>query len=433
MGYAFDGSRYLVGLENRDRAPNGIGARFVSANDGVAGDFIDTGRTGIATAVAFDGSQFLLVWEDDALGTLTDRTGWQVFGQFVAPSGTRVGAPFLISQPGVWVDGIRYMAFGGGKYLVTYTRLLAPERGDQGDNRTIAGRLVGPDGTMGSELRISTGFGKASEVAFDGTRFLVVWCEDSADREIRGRFVSPSGALGAEITVNASPEPSDNPKAVVFDGATYLVVWNDEVGGPGTGSWDLLGQRVSTAGALVGDPVTVTRDPGPQLVTGVASDGVNCLVSWIDMRDDSNWDAWAQFLSPRGTPVGARIPLSTAPLNQMPWVGFDAGKYLIALAHGIVLGENGVQKIDFTEITLVDPLPLPRFLRNDVMGLRGSTFEFQVNGPAGQPVTLEATTASGPAASWKTLETRVLSGGDETFSDPDGIVAPTRLYRMRLR
>ena len=51
---------------------------------------------------------------------------------------------------------------------------------------------------------------------------------------------------GAEIVVNASPAPSDNPKSVTFDGTNYLVVWNDEVGGKGTETWDCFGQLVST-------------------------------------------------------------------------------------------------------------------------------------------------------------------------------------------
>jgi len=40
-------------------------------------------------------------------------------------------------------------------------------------NRYIAGRILEPDGALGNEFRISTGFGKASDVAFDGTQPLI--------------------------------------------------------------------------------------------------------------------------------------------------------------------------------------------------------------------------------------------------------------------
>ena len=118
------------------------------------------------------------------------------------------------------------------------------------------GRFVNTDGSLGTEFRISSGSGKASDVAFDGTNFFVIWCEDSQDKEIRGRFVNLTGTPGTEISVNASTAPSDNPKSVAFDGTNYLVVWNDETSGADTGTWDVFGQRVSPAGALVGGVIT---------------------------------------------------------------------------------------------------------------------------------------------------------------------------------
>ena len=118
--------------------------------------------------------------------------------------------------------------------------------------------IVNPDGSLsGSEFRISAGFGAASDVAFDGTNFFVVWCDD-AGSIIRGRFVSPAGIPGTEITLNASSVSSDNPKSVTFDGSNYLVVWNDEIDTTGPQSWDVFGQLVSPAGALVGGAITIT-------------------------------------------------------------------------------------------------------------------------------------------------------------------------------
>ena len=158
---------------------------------------------------------------------------------------------------------------------MTYTKLIDPALGGQSDNCFIAGRVVDPNGTMGSEFRISTGYGAASDVSFDGANFFVIWREDSQDQEIRGRFVSPDGVLGTEISVNASAAPSDNPKSVAFDGTNYLVVWNDEVG---AGNWDVFGQLISPAGAPVGGVITLSNEPGPQLVTSVAFDGSSLSV-----------------------------------------------------------------------------------------------------------------------------------------------------------
>lgn len=345
MSAAFDGTHYLVGIENHQTTTSSIGAQMLNADGSKFGSYLPTGRTGIATAVAFDGTNYLLIWEDNGLGTLNGTTGWQIYGQFFSVTGATVGTPFAISTPGIFFDGIKTMVFGAGKYLVTYTRLINPALGDNSTNRYIAGRIVNPNGIMGSEFRISTGNGTASDVAFDGANFFVIWREDQNDREIRGRFVSQSGVPGTEISVNASPAPSDNPMSVAFDGTNYLVVWNDEIGGSGTGTWDVFGQQVNPSGALVGGVIPISTETGTQMVTSVAFDGNNYLAVWIDMQNESNWDMYGQYLSRNGILVGSKIPISTAATNQIGGIGFGNGKYLILVNNGVIMGPNGISQV----------------------------------------------------------------------------------------
>jgi hypothetical protein len=170
MGFSFDGSNYLVAVENHQTVSTTLGAQMISSAGAKVGSLISTGRSGIAALPAFDGTNYLLIWEDNALGTLTDES-YQVYGQFISKAGVTNGAPFDISGLGVQFDGIKTMAFGGGKYLVTYTRLITPALGGNSTNRYIAGRMVSPNGTVGDEFRISTGYGKTSDVAFDGNNF----------------------------------------------------------------------------------------------------------------------------------------------------------------------------------------------------------------------------------------------------------------------
>lgn len=350
MGFSFDGTNYLVGVENHTVSPTTIGAQMLNATGSKVGGLISTGRTGIATAVAFDGTNHLLIWEDNGLGALNGNSGFQIYGQFISRAGTKVGDPFVITTSGIWFDGMKVMAYGGGKYLVTYTRLINPADRDASTNRYIAGRLINPDGSLaGEEFRISTGYGDASDVAFDGTNFFVVWTEDQFDTEIRGRFVSPAGALvGSEIVVNNSAAPSDNPKSVTFDGTNYMVVWSDEAGGAGSGEWNVLGQRVSPAGALIGPtPITVTSEPGAQIATGVAFDGTNYLVSWTDMTKPINWEVYGQFVAKdTGALTGTKVTLYKNSLNQIGGVGFANGKYLALINNGVSMGENGITAVE---------------------------------------------------------------------------------------
>lgn len=231
MGGAFDGTNHLMALQS-DKQTAIVAAQLMSPSGAKVGAQIAVGRSGqtCCTAVAFDGTNYLMVWEDDQ-GIKNSASPFMVYGQFISKAGVAQGQPIALSSAGIWLDGMKFLAYGGGKYLLTYTRLIVPANGDRSDNRYIAGRIVAPDGTLGNELRISAGFGAGSSVGFDGSNFLVVWREDALDYEVRARLVSPAGALvGQEISINASQAPSDSPLLVGFDGTNYMVVFHDAVG-----------------------------------------------------------------------------------------------------------------------------------------------------------------------------------------------------------
>lgn len=159
--------------------------------------------------------------------------------------------------------------------------------------------------------------------------------------------MSPSGTLGTEFTINASAYPSDNPLSVAFGGGNYLVVWMDEVGGYGSREWAIFGQRVDTSGGLIGGPIPISSSPSGQFFPLLAFDGTNFLVTWTDVRNDTNhdgvcdnnegtcWDIYGRFISATGTPVGPEFPITTDPGNQfVSPVVFGGGKYLVVWTIG---------------------------------------------------------------------------------------------------
>ncbi|MBI3328288.1 MAG: hypothetical protein HYZ81_16485, partial [Nitrospinae bacterium] len=149
---AFDGTNFLVGMASTQgtNAP-GIGAQLVSPSGTVVGPPIFTGRFGGEPVVTFDGTNYLLVWGDTAPG----NTG--VFGQFVSPSGAFVGSPFTLSQavPRSEGPGDFAVAFDGTNYFVIWTdarRSIAPDRCPC----DIFGQRVSKAGTLvGGEIKVS--------------------------------------------------------------------------------------------------------------------------------------------------------------------------------------------------------------------------------------------------------------------------------------
>lgn len=352
MGWAFDGTNYLFGTE-RVTATGGtshnIGAQLVSAAGTAVGSAIPTGRTGLGSDVAFSGVNYLLVWEDNLGVVPTNGIAQDLHGMFINTSGV-AGTPFVIAGATIHYDGLRVLAFGGGQFLVTYTKLIDPAQGANSTNRFVAGRLISPDGIIGQELRISTGNGARSSVAFDGTNFFVVWGEDAQDFAVRGRLVSPTGSLGAEIAINSSTDPSDNPITAAFNGTNFLVVWSDEVlatSTPALRNWQVKGQLVSPIGSvLVGNVINIaTETTRDQMATGVACNPANgsCLATWADRTDSSNWDLYGRFVAGNGTLSASRLAINTNATNQLGGVGFNrsTGKYLAVINSGVSMTEGG--------------------------------------------------------------------------------------------
>ncbi len=332
---AFDGTNFLVGVQQSNPpSPGMTGAKLVAASGAVLATAFAP-RTGDTPHIAFDGTNYLLVWADHTPPSLA---GVPVYGQFVSRQGSLVGSPFLVSQS-TTIEEVDGVAFDGTKYLVLWTDVRRVVTPPQPGGKDVYGRFVSTTGAAtGSDFKVSDGAGRESTLAFGAPSYLAIWNEDVNDAEVRGRFVTPAGDLQPAFTVNGSSALSDNETAVAFDGTNFLVVWGD-----GNRNDDLFAQRVSPTAALVGSPIPIVTAPGFQTIPYIAFDGINYLVTWTDLANDANGnftcdlgegtcaDVYGQFLSPSGSLIGANFAVTVDPDNQVQApVAYGGGKYLVA-------------------------------------------------------------------------------------------------------
>jgi hypothetical protein len=213
------------------------------------------------------------------------------------------------------------VGFDGTNYLVVWHQSL-------GDSVAILATRVSPSGalldTPAFRIAADTGDRRCPATAFDGLNYLVTWFDcrrDSAD--IYAARVTPSGVVldPGGFAVSTRPGGQFIPD-VAFDGANYLVVWQDRV--------DVLGARVTPGGTVLDtNGVAICKAIGSQVAPRVDFDGSHYLVVWAD------WTGDKFIAAARVTPAGAvldTIPLMVSPPGGYaaePVAGFDGTHHLL--------------------------------------------------------------------------------------------------------
>ena len=322
---AFDGTNYLVvWQEERTSSWDVYGARVSPA-----GTVLDQGGIVISTApgnqyeptVAFDGTNYLVTWCDSRSGT----DNRDIYGARVSPAGSVLDPAGIAISTAAGAQTSPALAFDGTNYLVAWTSEGMP----YGARVSRAGAVLDPAGIA---IAPAAPDARDPSVAFDGTNYLVAWGERGYD--IYGARVSPAGSVldanRIAISTAVGFQFQEFP-ALAFDGTNYLVAWQADR--CGCRNLDVYGARVSSAGAVLDpDGIPISTAGFTQKAPSVAFDGANYLVAWEDARSGLDWDAYGARVSPAGAVLDSNaIGISTvAGEDRTPALAFDGTNYLVA-------------------------------------------------------------------------------------------------------
>ncbi|WP_375773403.1 hypothetical protein NR798_21810 [Archangium gephyra] len=279
---AFDGEDFLVVWQESELEGGRSGIRGARVSPG--GRLLDTSSIPIATAtprevlsepaVASSGEGALVVWTNEPEEERPEIHGARVRrGVVLEPSGIRL-SPLgdFQSTPAVAYDGRQYLAVWRSLHFdySTQTETFSI----QGTRVSTGGEVLDPEG-----LVLSTGPQQMREpaVASDGLRSLVTWLDSRATPgtfDVLGARVDREGVVldpeNLPITTTAPLLQRSNPR-VIFDGDHYRVVWEE------TPRFGFL--RLDLAGARVGPDGTVLDPGGEKLVHGPTSESSPALAS----------------------------------------------------------------------------------------------------------------------------------------------------------
>ncbi len=322
----FDGTQYLVAWrDERDNTDGEIYAARVGTSGNVvdrSGFMVSTSPDGLsAPAMASDGTNSLLAWVDGESGAL------DLYGARVDAAGTVLDTSGLLLTINGNAQSFPAVATDGTNYLIVWE----DRRGEDVDLYGV--RVDAQGVVLDSEaIAISTADGHQARpaIAFDGTHYLVVWMDErDGSFDIYGTRVDPSGEVVDTdgFVIEAAPERQSDPD-IVFGDSQYLVVWTDRRRGDGG---DIYGKRVDTDATVIDDDVIVVSEAEyPQIAPAASFDGTNFGVAWGDQRFGHLDIRWARLddsgavLDPEG------VLVATGPDHQtVPAVGFDGTRTMV--------------------------------------------------------------------------------------------------------
>ncbi len=249
-------------------------------------------------AVAFDGTNYLVVWLDA-----------YIWGARVTPTGVVLDTNQILISTTPSTDYYQPLAvaFDGSNYLVVWVDIRDTANMDiYGARVTPTGVVLDPNG-----IRISSSPYREEQpsIAFDGTNYLVVWVywvSFGYEGYIYGARVTPAGVVldPNGIPISTAPVYRFHP-SVAFDGTNYLVVW-DDARNTGGHYCDIYGARVTPNGTVL--------DPGGIEISGITSNehdqyptvafgGTNYLVVWQSRRGGGSHFLYSAVVSPNGTVI----------------------------------------------------------------------------------------------------------------------------------
>jgi hypothetical protein len=318
---AFDGTNYLVvWTDYRNGTTSDIyGARVradgaVLDSNGILISTFTSTSSQINPTLTYFGPYYLVVWEDQRSGAGSD-----IYGARVRTNGTpldTIAAPFSTAPD---VQAKPQIVFSGTDHFLVvwedYRNFDSSGPDIYGTRFTLASGVVDPLGIL-----ISPASGDQTEpaLAYYGPHYLVVWTDLPAPRgalppRISGVGVTTNGTtfdLPFPLPTVFGVEPD-----VAFDGTSLLVVWTTR---SAAGDSDIYGTRLDgrTLGRLDGGFSISVAGHG-QGAPAVAANGA-FLVVWVDRRTGIDTDIYGTRVTSNGSvsdPPGFAI--STATGNEL--------------------------------------------------------------------------------------------------------------------
>jgi hypothetical protein len=265
-------------------------------------------------ALAKDPSgNFVITWQDY-------RGGWpsDIYAQRYDSSGNPIGSNFKVNDAGIFNQAYPAIAMdGSGDFVITW-------QGGPGAYPDIYAQRYDSTGTpLGSNFKVNDGSATTyylyPAIAMDSSgNFAITWV-DYRNATPPGwypdiyaqRYNSSGNPLGSNFKVNDDTGKVEqfSPDIAVDGSGNFVITWTDER----NGNRDIYAQRYNSSGTPVDSNFRVNDDAGTtyQGVPATAMDASgNFVITWMDYRNGSRSDIYAQRYDFSGNPLGSNFKVN---------------------------------------------------------------------------------------------------------------------------
>lgn len=281
---AFDGVNYLLVWQD-DRNPF-WNAEIYGTRVNAAGQILDSvgieisqhGANQTQPAVVFDGTNYVVVWRDDRADTEGD-----IYGTRVSPAGQvldATGVAVATASGSQTAPAIASM--GGSTAFVVWSDARDPAAAQIFGTRIDA--ALQPLDSAGVAVFPGASAQVTPTVATNGSEYLVFWASENS-AQLLGRRVDVLGTAiqGTDIVVDSGLGLKQHP-ALSFGGGEYVLAWQDSQ----NGGADIFGLRFDASGtaldsSAIGIAVQADADAA---APRVASGATGHAIVWQDKRNE---------------------------------------------------------------------------------------------------------------------------------------------------
>ncbi|MDI7269465.1 MAG: hypothetical protein QME96_15870, partial [Myxococcota bacterium] len=257
-----------------DRSRDYVMGHLLTATGGRIGNDVRLDDNGTRVtqkfpAAAWTGTEIGVAWQDDRDG------GFEIYFRRFDSSLLPIGGSVRVTNA-IGTSRVPAVAWSGSEYGIVWE-----DNRDGGDHEIYFARVSATGEKIGSDVRLTSFPGQSldPEITWSGSHYGVSWHDDGwGNMEIGFMTLDAAGTIVTGPVRVTSDSHVSAESDIVWNGSAFAIVWRDRR----TGDGDVYLSVVAPDGTEIVDDERITDTPGASLQPAIAWNGSSYGILWKD-------------------------------------------------------------------------------------------------------------------------------------------------------